>query len=96
MPYKVTNTENQEVQEYNYLGHWDQRQKDNPEFGFYTIGATGCGYMFYDGVIHFENELYKFEYKLDVEKFLGTNKYQPILDNIYKGLGIPKELYNGS
>lgn len=109
VPYKVINTDTQEAQEYNYLGHWDDRQRPHAEFGFYTIGATGCGYVFYDGVIHFSNELYKFEYKkdpnykllcdfteLDVKKFLDTEKYQPIIDNIYKGLGIPKELVNGS
>ena len=65
VPYKVSNTETQEVREYNYLGHWDERNQDNPEHGFYTIGATGCGYMFYDGVIHFDNEVCRFAYKKD-------------------------------
>lgn len=111
IPYMVTNTETGASQEYNYLGHWDHRKQNSPDLGFYTIGATGCGYMFYDGmVIHFESELYKFEYKKDpnrtflcdaidfqylqnnkesIEKYLGQEKYQPVFDNIFIGLGIP-------
>lgn len=45
-----------------------------------------------DDIIEYES-LITDQDKENVENFLGTEKYKPCLEAIYKGLGIPKELY---